>query len=141
MITLEHRWNRSIRKDYDDPWAWVIRSRQTLRIRRRGIKCLHLIKKNGSSGFRVANRGDADREKKSVHASRASARTGRRNWYFKCVAVRPEPIEGRMAIFSHDHRVRRVRRFFYQRARLCALCAAAVPSPTTSLLAVRPGKI
>jgi hypothetical protein len=31
---------------------------------------------------------------------------------FKYLAARPEPVEGRVAIFSHDHRVRRDQRVF-----------------------------
>jgi hypothetical protein len=52
------------------------------------------------------HRRGAGREKKSVHASRTSARTVWRHWQFSHLAVRPEHVEGRAAIFSHDHRVR-----------------------------------
>ena len=44
----------------------------------------------------------AGREKKSVHGSTGSPRTGTAQCKFKYLAVRPERVEGRSAIFSHD---------------------------------------
>jgi hypothetical protein len=46
------------------------------------------------------------RRKNPVHGSTGSPRTGRRNVNSTYLAVRPERVEGRSAIFSHDQRLR-----------------------------------